>query len=198
MDYIPVDQYINMNLHVKSVVAVANTVTSVCNSIEEITISFEKAKGYITDKEFKKAISLFDDGIKKIGNQYYSTDIQDDTGMKLILANAEEKKGNLERAAYLKRNVLEARIQIFNTLNQCNKITSQTETIKYIGKAWMENNREVVLQLFLQENNGALGQAILRCKPDDPQYNEVLKHLKGLNQGERKVVLPWLDAKALI
>lgn len=84
-------------------------------------------------------------------------------------------------------------IKEMNTTNQ--QPTANTEATTYIGEAWMEDNREVVMQLFAQENNGPSGQALFRYKPDHPQYNEIIKHLNGLNPGERKGVLPWPDAK---
>ncbi len=193
MDHIPVNQY--SYLQVNTIVAVANTSALTCNGMIDITISFKKAEGYITNKEFQKAIILIDEKIKQISNQYYSADIQDDTEMKLILANAEEKKGNLERAAYLKRNVLESRIQIFNNLNQCNKIINQTETAKYIGEALLEENGDILLQLFIGEDNSMNGQTLFRYKPNTEKYNAVLQHVGGLKLGEKKGVLPWPETK---
>lgn len=189
MDSIPANEY-----YISHAIA-ANQTTIKCNDMVVIDNLLKQGNELIIKKDFQQAMIVFNEGIKQIGDSYLSNNIEDDTGMKLILANVEEKKGNLERAVYLKRNVLESRIQVFNTLNQCNKITNQAETTKYIGEAWMEGNREVVMQLFTQENDDTLGQALFRYKPDHPQYNEIIEHLNGLNPGERKGVLPWPNAK---
>lgn len=78
------------------------------------------------------------------------------------------------------------------TTNQ--QSTTNSETPSYIGEAWMDDNHEIVMQLFAQEDNGISGQALFRYKPDHPQYKDILKHLGGLKPGEKKAVLPWPTA----
>lgn len=107
--------------------------------------------------------------------------------MKMLLANTEEKKGNLERAAYLKRNILETRIQIFISLNQCHKVINQIENTSYVGEAWMEENGDILLQLFIDENNSMKGQTLVRYKPCTKEFNAVLQHVGELKPGKRKV-----------
>jgi hypothetical protein len=59
--------------------------------------------------EFETANSLLDDAVALIGDRYLRPNMIDDTGMKLALAKAEAKKGNLETAVALKKSVVESR-----------------------------------------------------------------------------------------
>lgn len=40
---------------------------------------------------------------------------------------------------------------------------------------------------------GGFAEGTLQYKPDDPHYQEVLRHIGGLRPGETKVVPPWPD-----
>jgi|GEM_PF-5980508 len=59
-----------------------------------------------------------------------------------------------------------------------------------IGYAWMQNDLSVTMLLRF-EHSGISGDSLLTFKPGDPQYDEVLRHLGGLNPGESKLVQPW-------
>ena len=60
-----------------------------------------------------------------------------------------------------------------------------------IGSATMEENGTIVLQLRAESSDGKIGDALVRYPPDHPQYEEILRHLDGLQRGESKPVPPW-------
>jgi hypothetical protein len=60
-----------------------------------------------------------------------------------------------------------------------------------IGRATMEPNGTIVLQLREVRPVGIVGDALLRYPPDHPQYRSVLEHLGGMRPGENKPVPPW-------
>ena len=153
------------------------------SDFNNICAAFEQGRAFMQTQDYQQAIAAFDKGIQQMGYHYYSESLNDDTGVKLMLGEMEQKKGLLERAAHLKHNVLESRIHEYNNLHH---------PPVYIGSAWMEEEkRDIVLQLFTQGEGGPSGQALLRYTPDHPQYNEILRHLGGLEPGERKGVPPW-------
>ena len=189
MDYLPVDHFIQQEQVIYVAVAKTDTVLS-CGDLLTLSKQLGQGNTLLSNKDYKKAIALFNEGIQTIGDRYYASGLQDDTGTKLLLANAEEKNSNLERAAYLKRSVFESRLTELKNRSQCNIPSEQREAAQYIGEAWMEDNHEIVMRLFAQESDIS-GQALFRYKPDDPQYKNILIHLNGLKPGERKGVLPW-------
>ncbi|UYZ82723.1 hypothetical protein MTZ49_08845 [Entomomonas sp. E2T0] len=195
MDYIPVDHYIYQNIPVNYITFTAISTVAMCDDLVVLNNILQQGKESLINNEFKKAIHSFNKGIQLIGNKYLSGEIKDDSEMKMLLANTEEKKGNLERAAYLKRNILETRIQIFISLNQCHKVINQIENTSYVGEAWMEENGDILLQLFIDENNSMKGQTLVRYKPCTKEFNAVLQHVGELKPGKKKGVLPWTKAK---
>ncbi|NHZ42057.1 hypothetical protein [Massilia aquatica] len=60
----------------------------------------------ISAKNYSDAVPLLDRGIAMVGETYVMQDLSDDTGMKLTLAQIEEKKGAARRAAALQYRVL--------------------------------------------------------------------------------------------
>lgn len=60
-----------------------------------------------------------------------------------------------------------------------------------IGSASMDQNRIIYLQLRAEGPDGALGDAMFTYKPDDPRYQEIIKHVGGLEPGQSKPVPPW-------
>ena len=91
-----------------------------CQEIEIIANQQIQVEQYITNEKFEQAITLLNECIEEIGDNYFSETSLDSTGMKLVLANAEEQKGNLQTAANLKNNVLKARIELVKQNLQCN------------------------------------------------------------------------------
>jgi len=61
-----------------------------------------------------------------------------------------------------------------------------------IGFATMDTDGTIRLQLMARGDR-VIGDAVLIYKPADPQYQDIKKHLGGLNPGEEKPVPPWPD-----
>ena len=60
----------------------------------------------------------------------------------------------------------------------------------------MEEDGTIVMQLRAESDDGFVGHSYFRYEPNHPRYQEILKHLGGLNPGESKLVLPWPDRTA--
>lgn len=92
-----------------------------CEKLLEIIAGLNKANSYLKNCKYKEAILLIDKNIILLGDHYLSSRIiiEDDTGTKLMLGKIEQKNGNWRHAAYLKRNVLESRVEIFQQLHRC-------------------------------------------------------------------------------
>jgi hypothetical protein len=67
--------------------------------------------------EFERASAFLDKAIANLGSDYVSPKVIDDTGMKLTLAAAEVRSGNLAAAVTLKKRVLEARLEMYRKLH---------------------------------------------------------------------------------
>lgn len=90
-----------------------------CQNIQQLANLLEQGKAKLINKEYTQAIIFFDKGIKQLADNYLSDEIIDDTGVKLTLANVEQKKGNLIRAANLKHKVLESRFTLLKDRAHC-------------------------------------------------------------------------------
>lgn len=76
------------------------------------------------------AIKFFREGISTLGNHYLNAQTIDDTGMKIVLANNEERNGNVDRCASLLRSVLASRLEMFrNKTRGQNKRYPTTENL---------------------------------------------------------------------
>ena len=60
-----------------------------------------------------------------------------------------------------------------------------------IGSARMEQDGTIVLRLRAESSDEAIGDALLRFPPGHPKYEQLLKHLGGLEKGQNKSVPPW-------
>ncbi len=60
-----------------------------------------------------------------------------------------------------------------------------------IGVAWLEPDGTLMMQLRAESQGKAIGDALLRYKPDDPRYRQMLDHVGPIKPGERKPVPPW-------
>lgn len=111
MDGVPVDdyQYEQQAIHFR-VIASTDTGNADMVKINEL---FEQGNTLIARENYLQAIIVYDKGIALMGARYLSSQIIDDTEMKLISGNAEQKQGHLKRAARLKQNVLASRIHIY-------------------------------------------------------------------------------------
>lgn len=63
-----------------------------------------------------------------------------------------------------------------------------------IGTATMESDGTIVLRLRANLEGGGIGESLLRYAPDSPHYEDVLRHLTGLEPGRSMPVPPWPDA----
>jgi hypothetical protein len=60
-----------------------------------------------------------------------------------------------------------------------------------IGVAWLESDGTLVMQLRAEEPGKARGDALLRYKPDNPDYHRMLEHIGNLKPGQTNPVPPW-------
>jgi hypothetical protein len=60
-----------------------------------------------------------------------------------------------------------------------------------IGAAMMESDGTLVLTLRAESEGGLVGHYQVRYRPDDSDYDDVLRHLGGMKPGEEKAVPPW-------
>lgn len=60
-----------------------------------------------------------------------------------------------------------------------------------IGRATMDENRTITLDLQAIGPNGEKGTGRLVYAKGHPQYNEILQHLGGLKPNENKPVRPF-------
>jgi hypothetical protein len=72
----------------------------------------DEGKKFLKKRESILAIEQFRTGIEKMGYDYISPGIIDDTGLLLSLAGIEEHKSNFSGAAHLLNDVLENRISL--------------------------------------------------------------------------------------
>jgi hypothetical protein len=63
-----------------------------------------------------------------------------------------------------------------------------------IGVAWLESDGTLVMQLRAEEPGKARGDALLRYKPDNPDYHRMLEHIGNLKAGQTNPVPPWPQA----
>jgi hypothetical protein len=66
---------------------------------------------------YLEAIYLFKKGIEELGDCYDTPGLLDDTGTKFLMAKSEERRQNLDNAAYSLRSVLRDRLLLYDKLN---------------------------------------------------------------------------------
>ncbi len=66
---------------------------------------------------------------------------------------------------------------------------------KYIGIAEMDERGVLDLRLSAASPYG-FGGSHFTYFPDDPEYDEVVRHLGGIRPGETKSVPPWPDGSS--
>lgn len=101
---------------------------------------------------------------------------------KLVLALTFEAAENFENGR--------ARVKLDGKWREIDRKGSPVEQAS-IGSATMEDNGTIVFQLRAESPDGKTGDALVRYPPDHPQYEEILRHLGGLQKGESKPVPPW-------
>ncbi len=65
------------------------------------------------------------------------------------------------------------------------------QRIESIGSAKMLSDGVIELQLRAEGSDGAVGDALIYIKPDNPKYAEIKRHVGDLKPGEVKPVPPW-------
>lgn len=80
--------------------------------IKEVEVTLKAAEQAIENKEWASANTLLKRGLDIVGDRHTTPDSIDDSGMKLVLAEAEEKKGALHTAAHIRRSVLASRLSL--------------------------------------------------------------------------------------
>lgn len=80
-----------------------------------------RADQFIDDGDYVAAMTLLDQGIGIVGTAYYSEDIIDDTGMKLVLSHIKQEEGVLAMAANLRSRVLSSRLAVYGRRLECKK-----------------------------------------------------------------------------
>lgn len=94
-----------------------------CEKLSQITMLFEQGKAEQDAGHDEQAILLFDAGIKQIGDDYLSEDVEDDTSTKLSLAQFEQQAGNRQQAAVLTHNVFSSRLALLkNRYPHCHEL----------------------------------------------------------------------------
>ena len=87
-----------------------NTIQLITQETEAILSAADRAA---ESNDWILANTLLKKGLDTLGAQYVSPSTIDDTGMKLVLAGAEEQKGSFQVAAMIRRRVLLARLSLF-------------------------------------------------------------------------------------
>ena len=73
------------------------------------------------------------------------------------------------------------------------QLSGDSDLPEYIGEATMEADRTIVLYLRAESAGGAVGHGMVTYAPGDPEYEDVLRHIGGLEPGQKKPVRPWPD-----
>ena len=79
------------------------------------------------------------------------------------------------------------------SIDKKGKIFVEKKNLSSIGSARMEADGTIVLQLRAESSSGAIGDVLFRYPPGHPDYQEILRHLGGLEKGQEKPVPPWPD-----
>lgn len=107
---------VSASLLAASAAADARTVASApsgCSSAIARTVPILQAADVsLARGDSQRANARFDLALSNLGSAYRRRGLLDDSGMKLVLASAEENKGRLTKAAGIKRRVLESRLQL--------------------------------------------------------------------------------------
>lgn len=82
------------------------------NLAMEVALILESADQAIATEDWAAANVLLKRGLKQLGSRYVSADTIDETGMKLVLADAAEKRGEPQNAARMRRNLLSTRLAL--------------------------------------------------------------------------------------
>jgi len=79
------------------------------------------------------------------------------------------------------------------SIDKKGKIVMDKKKMSSIGSARIEADGTIVLQLRAVSPSGAIGDGLLRYLAGHRDYQEILRHLGGLEKGQEKPVPPWPD-----
>ena len=82
-------------------------------TVQEIEIVLSEAAQAGDRNDWVSANTLLKKGLDVLGSRYVSPGTIDETGMKLVLAGAAEKKGEFQSATIIRRRILLARLSLF-------------------------------------------------------------------------------------
>lgn len=89
----------------------------------QVMILLWRAKILMGEDRFASAITLLDQGIALIGDDYVRPDVVDDTGQILLAAEVSALGGKQEVAANLKARALEGRLEGYTTVHRCSSLS---------------------------------------------------------------------------
>lgn len=95
--------------------AALNSIRSVKETLTIVTQALSAGKSALGNLDYAGSIKLCREGIAMLGNEFYRPDTLEHTGERIVLADMQERSGQLEVAAKLLINVLEARLNLFAT-----------------------------------------------------------------------------------
>lgn len=85
---------------------------------KEVETLLNTAEQALERQEWPLANVLLKRGLDTLGDRYTTSNTIDDSGMKLVLADAEERKGNLQTSAQIRQSVLASRLSLFISKQQ--------------------------------------------------------------------------------
>ena len=84
--------------------------------VQELALEGE---GLFQNKEYRRAPAVFEQGLERLGQEYYSDGLVDDAGQKPALADLMLERGDPVSAAKIKRNMLDIRLGLFREEHNC-------------------------------------------------------------------------------
>lgn len=90
-----------------------------CTRAETAEAELNRGMWHLTLQDFEAAIGSFNSGLAVLGADYLTASIDDDSDVKLLLADDMEGKGDLKGAAGMKRWVLTERLGHFKNKYRC-------------------------------------------------------------------------------
>ena len=90
----------------------ASPFTSCQPGAEQASALLDAAGRAMQRRDFATANTVLDDALRGLGSGYARPDVIDDTGMHLVVAGVQARKGRLKAAAELKRQVLVERLDL--------------------------------------------------------------------------------------
>jgi hypothetical protein len=80
-----------------------------------IDAQLTKADAEIAAQNWETANKLLKQALAELGDRYVCPDVIDDTGMKLMAADLQEKEGKLDNAAHVRRRMLADRLEMLRS-----------------------------------------------------------------------------------